>query len=238
MEGSIAIGVVGDRDASRSSHAATDEALRHAAAALGATLETTWLPTAGLREGVERALGRFSGLFVAPGGPYRSPEGALRAIRWAREGGVPLLGTCGGFQHVALEYARNVLGVEGARHAEYGPGKGPLVIEPLECSLAGRRAAVHLAPGSRAAAVYAAARVTEEYRCAFGIASRWEAALDEAGLAIAGRDDAGEPRVLELGGHPFFVASLFVPQLSSAPDRPHPLLAAFVAASVGAPSAA
>jgi len=175
----------------------------------------------------------FAGFFVAPGSPYRSIDGALHAIRHAREHARPLLGTCGGFQHVALEFARNVLGLHGAAHAEYAPHAAELVIEPLACSLSGERAIVRLRTGSLAASAYAADASTEECRCSFGLAASYVPALERAGLTISGDGATREPRIVELAGHPFFLATLFVPQLSSSPERPHPLLRAFVAASAG-----
>lgn len=227
---SLRIGIIGDFDASRPTHAATDEALIHAARSLNIDVAATWLPTVSLRRRSASDLGSFAGFFVAPGSPYRSIDGALHAIRYAREDRAPLLGTCAGFQHVVLEFARNVLGLRDADHAEYRPHGARLVIEPLACSLAGQRASVFLAPGSRVASLYAAKVVTEEYRCSFGLAADYESALARFGLSVCGRDANGEARVIELDGHPFFVASLFVPQLCSAPEKPHPLFRAFVQA--------
>ena len=232
MSGGIAI--VGDFDAARPTNAATENALRHAAGALGVELASEWLATAEILELPPRRLEAFDGFFVAPGSPYRSLDGALRAIRLARETGKPLLGTCGGFQHVVLEFARNVVGLEGAQHAEYEPGAGALVIQPLACSLAGRREAVRLEPGSQVAALYGAEVVSEEYRCSFGVAPEYAPGLERSGLVFSGRDVEGEPRVVELPKHPFHLATLFVPQLSSHPEHPHPLFVAFVAAVHGA----
>lgn len=227
----IRIAIVGDHDASRPTHRATNEALRHAASALSARIEASWLPTSSLGELEAAELARFAGFFVAPGSPYRSLDGALRAIRRARETGRPLLGTCAGFQHVILELARNVLGLAEARHAEYEPDAIAPVVEPLACSLAGRRARVLLAAGSRAASCYGVDAVDEEFRCSYGVAARYLPALERAGLVVSGRDESGEVRLVELSGHPFFLATLFVPQLSSEPGRPHPLCVAFVAAT-------
>ena len=81
----------------------------------------SWLSTDGVNES---ALREFDALWIAPGSPYRNMEGALTAIGYARENGVPLGGACAGFQHVILEYARNVLGFADAVHAEYGPPPG------------------------------------------------------------------------------------------------------------------
>jgi CTP synthase (UTP-ammonia lyase) len=226
----VHIGIVGDFDASRPTHTATSEAIAHAAGVLAVDADARWLSTASLPELPAREIEALAGFVVAPGSPYRSIDGTLRAIMYARENGVPLLGTCGGFQHVVLEFARNVLGLAEAHHAEYEPRGSQLVIEPLACSLSGQRAAVSLEAGSKVASFYGAELVTEEYRCSFGLAAGYESALQQSGLRVSGRDANGEPRVVELAGHPFFVATLFVPQLSSKTVYPHPLLRAFVAA--------
>ena len=147
-EKSIPIGIIGDFDASRPTHVATEAGLSHAATELGVDVEASWLPT---HARLEMPLESFAGFLVAPGSPSGSVDGALRAIRYARERARPLLGTCGGFQHVILEFARNVLGLQKAAHAEYEPHAAELVIEPLTCSLSGQRAAVFLKPGSTAA---------------------------------------------------------------------------------------
>jgi CTP synthase (UTP-ammonia lyase) len=228
---SIPIGIVGDFDASRPTHVATEAGLSHAATALGVDVEASWLPTHAL---LEMPLESFAGFLIAPGSPYRSVDGALRAIRYARERARPLLGTCGGFQHVILEFARNVLGLQKAAHAEYEPRAAELVIEQLACSLSGQRAAVVLKPGSTAASYYGAEGVTEEYRCSFGLAASYIPAIERVGLTISGEGAEREPRIVELTGHPFYIATLFVPQLSSTPQQPHPLFRAFVASTAGA----
>lgn len=111
----IRIGIVGDFDADSHPHAATNSALAHVAAA-GLSVEPLWLPTSSLES--PSALDGVHGLWVAPGSPYKSLLGALSAIRAAREQSIPLLGTCGGFQHIVIEYARHVLGLSDAAHAK------------------------------------------------------------------------------------------------------------------------
>src|SRR4029077_3316923 len=99
----------------------------------------------------------------------KSTDGALRAIRLARATGTPFLGTCGGFQHVILEYARNVLGWADAEHAELAPGAGRPVITPLACSLVEARDSVRFTPGSHVAEAYGALESTEGYHCRYGL---------------------------------------------------------------------
>ena len=158
-------------------------------------------------------------------------DGVFRAIRHARESDVPLIGTCGGFQHLVIEFARNVLGLEDAGHAETDSDSPHLFITPLSCSLVGRTMNVTLHPGTRAHACYAADGARESYYCNFGLNPAYQGDLEAAGLRISGVDADGEPRVVELPGHPFFIGTLFLPQTRSSPNTPHPLIAAFVTAA-------
>jgi CTP synthase (UTP-ammonia lyase) len=225
--------VIGDFDETSTTHLATNAALQHAGGALGVRVRTTWLPTAEL----ERDLGPLADadvLWCAPGSPYRSLRGALAALRHGRERGVPTLGTCGGSQHMIIEHARNVLGIEDADHAEYDPYASRLLVTALSCSLVGRTMAVTLQPGSRAARACGATRILEQYYCNFGLNPAHREAMEEGGFKVVGVDDEGEARVLELPEHPFYVGTLFVPQTRSTAERPHPLVLAFVqAARVG-----
>ncbi len=226
------IGIIGDYDTSFEPHRATDAALTHAASALSIGIETIWLPTASLdAPDAIQSLDSFNGLWVAPGSPYQNMSGALSAIRFARESGLPLLGTCGGFQHVILEYARHVLGFSDATHAEYAPYSSSLFISRLACSLVGRALVISLRPDSLVARTCGTTTVTEQYYCNFGVNPDHTAALSSGDLAIVGSDAEGEVRVVELRNHPFFVGTLFVPQLRSQPESPHPLIMGFLNAT-------
>src|SRR4051812_35352919 len=130
----VRIGIIGDYNSSFEPHRATDAALIliHAASALSIGFEAVWLRTISLdaRDAI-RSLSSFCGLWIAPGSPYQSMSGALNAIQLAREAGLPLLGTCAGFQHILLEYAQHVLGFSDATHAEYDPYASRLFISRL-----------------------------------------------------------------------------------------------------------
>lgn len=228
----IRIGIIGDYNAGFEPHRATDAALGHAASALSIGVQAVWLRTTSLDapEAI-RSLGSFCGLWVAPGSPYQSMSGALKAIQFARESGLPVLGTCGGFQHIILEYARHVLGISDATHAEYDPYASNLFISRLDCSLVGRELVISLQPGSLVAGVYGSTCVTEQYYCNFGVNPDHHATLAARDLAIVGSDAEGEVRIVELQSHPFFVGTLFVPQLRSRAASPHPLIVGFLNAA-------
>jgi CTP synthase (UTP-ammonia lyase) len=223
------IGAVGDFQTGFEPHEAIPASIDHDAD--GTTVAVDWLPTDTIATPAADSLDSFDGQWMAPGSPYRSLDGALVAIRHARLGNVPLLGTCGGFQRVVLEYARNVLGFADARYAEYDPCASRLFITSLSCSLVGKTLEVHLEPGSHAAAAQGATDVPERYYCNFGLNPDHEQELVDGGLAITGRDSDGEPRVVELPDHDFFIATLYVPQTSSTSDAPHPLIGSFLAAA-------
>ena len=222
----VRIGVVGDYQPENETHTTLGDALKHAAAALELDVAVTWLPT---DDGPDPA--PFDGVWIAPGSPYRNFEAAIDAIRIARTADIPLIGTCAGFQHAVIEFARNVVGISDAHHGEYETDSGTLVIDALACSLRGQRMDVALAGGSRAHAAYASEQTTERYYCRFGLNPEFTPALVEHGMRVSGVDAEGEPRIVELPDNRFFVVTLFVPQTSSTPERPHPLVSAFLRAA-------
>lgn len=133
--------------------------------------------------------------------------------------------------HVVVEYVRNVLGFRDAAHQELDPDAATFAVRALRCSLAGEDHIVALKPGSQAAVLYGQREVVEPFFCRYGLNPEFAEPLDAAGLVISGSGEDGEARLVELSDHPFFVASLFVPQARSQPGAPHPLLRGFVAAA-------
>lgn len=221
--------MLGEYDPEAELHRATDAAISHAAAKLGQPVRSTWVSTADISAS---QLTQADGLWVAPGSPYRNLQSALDAIRVARQSYLPCLGTCGGFQHMVLEFARNVLGFCDAAHAEYDPYASRLFINELACSLVGRTMDLSLQAESRVAAAYGTLTAREQYYCNFGVNADFVAMLDSDCLKMVGSDSEGEARILEHRSHPFFVGTLFVPQISSRPGSPHPLVVAFLNAAV------
>lgn len=227
----VTIGIIGDYDPTQETHLATLPAIEHAALALGVSVEPKWIATEQVESGGTDVLGSLDGLVIATGSPYRSLAGALSAIKHARLNDIPLLGTCGGFQHVILEFARDVLGFDDAHHAEYDPYASRLFITPLSCSLAGHTMTVHLREGTRAASAYGALTTKERYYCNFGLNPDYVQTIVNGGLLVSGVDDHDEERIVELPACRYFLASLFVPQTSSSAGAPHPLIVALVAAA-------
>jgi CTP synthase (UTP-ammonia lyase) len=125
---------------------------------------------------------------------------------------------------VLVEYVRDVLGIDGAEHAETSPDAERLAITPLACSLVGQQHRIHILPGTRAAELYGRDEAVERYYCSYGLNPAYRPALEDSGLRVTAEDDEREVRIVELDGHPFFLGTLFLPQMTSSEDEPHPLL--------------
>ena len=110
------IAIIGEYTPTFPPHVSTSAAIEHSRSASGVDVDGIWVST----EEIDKTLfERFSGIWVAPGSPYKNMDQALWAIRYARENGVPCFGTCGGFQHMIIEYARNVMGLKDATSEEF-----------------------------------------------------------------------------------------------------------------------
>jgi CTP synthase (UTP-ammonia lyase) len=223
------IALVGDRSANVRAHARIPvliDALLHRESI---ALDPYWIATP---EAEECDLGGFDAIWLTPGSPYASADGAIAAARTAREQAIPFLGTCGGFQHALLEFARNVCGLRTVQNAEITPEADDQLIVPLECSLVGHEEAVMIAPGTLAAKITGPGRRPERYNCAYGLNPEYLDALIRGGLRFSGFDDSGHVRVLELPAHPFYMGTLFQPELQGDGTQPNPIIVALgVAAS-------
>jgi len=239
---SVRIGILGDFHPEYRSHNATNDSLQHAAAALGLQVESQWLPTPSLlKPDAGEVLAGFDGLWASAGSPYESTDGMLRGIQFAREQDWPFFGTCGGFQYAMIEVARNVAGLADADTAENHSGSKHVVIYPVMCAvpqkapdaprLSGLVPEIRLRPGSFLEAIYQQDVVEEEFFCNYELNPEYEYCLMEAGLTIVARGANGEVRAIESPSHRFFIATLFQPQLSSAAERPHPVVIGFLKAA-------
>jgi CTP synthase (UTP-ammonia lyase) len=223
----LKIGIVGDFNPAYPSQQATADACMHSIKRLGVQLEHDWIATASISEQLDTIAETYSGFWIAPGLP-ESADGVLQLIRYAREHNVPLLGTCGGFQNMIVEFAQNKLMMKAAGHEERNPEASELVISKLACSLVGQKGEVFIQSPSLAFDIYQTATAIEQFRCSYGLNPQYAAHIHEAGLKIVGTDAEGKPRMVELPEHKFFIGTLFVPQLSSTPDNPHCLVNSFI----------
>ena len=225
----LKVGLIGDFNADVTAHRAIPVALRLASEQLGRAVEFAWLATDAMPDAT--GLAQFDALWCVPASPYRDMGAALRAIRFAREERVPFLGTCGGFQHAVIEYARNVLGLQDAEHAETAPDAPNAVINALACALVEVSDQVTLVAGSRILAAYKSETATEGYHCRYGLNPAFAARLLAGPLRGTAQDSQGEIRAVELDEHPLFVCTLFQPERAALKDVAPPLVIALLRAA-------
>jgi CTP synthase len=201
-----------------------------------------WVDAEGMSlEEAAEELERYDGVLVPGGFGSRGWEGKITACRIARERGIPYLGICLGMQVAISEFARHVVGLEGANSTEMDPETPyPVIdllpeqkeIEDLGGTMRLGADAVDLVEGTRAHAAYGETVIHERHRHRYEVNNHFRPALEQAGLIVSGTFQEGRlVEVIELPDHPWFVASQFHPEFKSRPTRPAPLFRDFVGAA-------
>ena len=193
MNSLLRIALVGDYNPDVVAHKAIPLAIDDAAAVLELPLSYDWLATREIKSADD--LADYDAIWVVPASPYKNAEGAFIAIRHARENSIPFLGTCGGFQHAIIEYARNVMGWRDAAHAETDT-EGRMVIAPLSCSLVEKSDNIELRANTLISRAYGRDSIEEGYHCSYGIAADFARELEQGDLRVTGWDDDGEIRAV------------------------------------------
>ncbi len=223
------VAIIGEYNESFRPHQATNSAIEHSKKQLQIEFKIEWLSTEFVEHNLEQVLHNYQGFWIAPGSPYKSMNGALNLIQQTRINNIPTLGTCGGFQHMIIEFARNVFNIKEAGHAEYDPYASELVINPLSCKLKGEVLEIEIVDkSSQVYSVYQSEMIKEKYYCDFGLNPKYQSKFDEQGFRIVGSDRHQEARIMELENHPFYIATLFVPQDNSTAENPHELVTSFL----------
>ena len=239
----VTVAVVGKYMELHDSYLSVKEALIHAGVEHGAQIDLRWVQSGGLEErDLEQELAGVHGLIVPGGFGERGFAGELVAAQYAREQGIPYLGLCRGMQQMVIEFARNVMGWEDATSTEFDPESLHPVISLLEeqegivnkgGTMRLGHYACNLRAPSKAAAAYENDLVNERHRHRWEFNNRFRDELEAAGMIASGTSPDGSlVEICELRDHPFMMGSQFHPELRSRPGRPHPLFAAFMAASV------
>jgi CTP synthase len=219
------------------------EALRHAGFDHGTRIEVFWADSEGLDDDdAAELLEQADGILIPGGFGARGIEGKVNAARIARERRIPFLGICLGMQMAVIDYARHVVGMDGANSAEFDPETPFPVIDLLpeqkEVDDMGgtmRLGAdpVKLHDGTRAREAYGEPVIYERHRHRYEVNNMLRRRIEEAGLVCSGTSpDDRLVEVVELPDHPFYVASQYHPEFKSRPDRPEPLFRGFVGAAL------
>ena len=240
----VNIAVVGKYTDLRDSYISIVEALRHAATAHNRKVEITWVESVDLEDdpGKIEVLKDVDGILVPGGFGKRGSEGKILAIEYSRTKDIPYLGICFGFQLAVIEFARNVLGLEGANSTELDPDTPYPVIDLLpeqrEIKQLGGTMRLGEIPlkiekGTMAYKIYRKTDVGERHRHRYEVNPEYIDRFEEKGLKFSGKSDGGRRmEILEIPDHFHFLATQFHPEFKSRPLRPAPVFKAFVKAAI------
>ncbi|WP_026672772.1 CTP synthase [Alkalihalobacterium bogoriense] len=239
----VTIGLVGKYVALPDAYLSVAEALRHAGYAFDADIEIKWINSEEVtKANVEEMLQDVDGILVPGGFGDRGIEGKIHAIQYAREQKIPFLGICLGMQLASVEFARNVLGLEGANSAELNPQTNYPIIDLLpeqkDVEDMGGTLRLGLYPcklqaGTVAHEAYNDQVIYERHRHRYEFNNEYRQQMEEAGFIFSGTSPDGRlVEIIEVADHPYFVASQFHPEFVSRPTRPQPLFRDFIQASL------
>ena len=241
---SVKIGLIGKYNELQDAYKSIYEAFIHAGAANETKVEVVPIHS----EEIENdnfdftRLNSFHGFLVAPGFGERGIEGKLRAIEYARKNKIPFFGICLGMQCAVVEFARNVLKIEGASSSEVNPEtKNPvihLMEEQKNISIKGgtmRLGAYNcdLIEGTKTFNSYGNNTISERHRHRFEFNNKYRKQFNESGLKPVGiHKELDLVEIVELADHPWFIGVQFHPELKSRVEIPHPLFVSFVKAAI------
>ena len=242
VHGSVTIALVGKYVGLHDAYLSVVEALTHGGIENDVQVHIRWVDSETVTdENAGEVLAGVQGVLVPGGFGSRGVEGMISAIRYARENGVPFLGICLGMQMAVVEFARHVCGMEGAHSSELDPATPFPVIDlmPEQVGVTDKGGTMRLGSypcclkeGSLAGKIYGAAEISERHRHRYEFNNDYRQVLTQAGLVLSGMSPDGHlVEMVELPGHPWFVAGQFHPELKSRPNRAHPLFREFIGAA-------
>ena len=220
--------IIGDYNQKEESHRLIMESIKDVAEEMQGELEAQWIMSDAL-DVSEEHLGSFDGFWFSPGSPYKDAKKVLLAIQYARENRVPALCTCASFQHMVIEFARNVLGLS-ADSEENDPECADAVIVKLLHTLMNQKEQLEI-PDSNSilARAVGGIELIGEYRCNYGFNEAYRSAFQNSGVISAIVETKhGYLRGFELKEHPFFIGTLFIPQLDFRGDSSYRIIRSFV----------
>ena len=249
-EAEVDIAMVGKYVQIRDSYLSLNEALTHAGVQTRTRVRIHFIESTDIEERGTGVLEGMDAILVPGGFGERGIEGKIAAVRHARENGIPYLGICLGMQLAVIEYGRNVLRLDGANSTEFnraGPHPVIALITEWQDTARGSQARdessdkggtmrlgaqdVRLVDGSRARSLYGREVIRERHRHRYEFNNGYLERYRGGGMGITGLSPDGLVEIVELAGHPWFLATQFHPEFTSNPRDGHPLFTGFVAAA-------
>lgn len=226
------IAILGDFNPANSIHYALNESIKHVENHLDNEFQCDWIST-DVFDPKTAFNALYSGLWIVPGSPYKSMERVIDAIHYTRVNEIPTLGTCAGFQHMLIEFARNVCGLGNADHEETNPNASNLVISKLACSLVGKEEDLTIVDTeSKLFELIKKRKFKGEYHCNYGFNNDYGALFKDNGCFFTVLSPDGKARAFEIKSHPFFMGTLFQTPLASSYENPNPIISDFISSSL------
>lgn len=219
--------ILGDYNLKNHLHKKINESLELILKNTDLKFEYNWINTDAFQKNMLAE--EYNGLWVAPGSPYKSMENVLTAIHFARTNQIPTLGTCAGFQHMLIEYAKNVCQLNSADHEETNSQSPDLIISKLSCSLVGQKE--NLTITDKTSKIYQLLKKDKfegEYHCNYGFNSNYYTTLQNNGCKFTVFSEDNQVRAFEIEDHPFFIGTLFQTQLLKPDDQTNPIIQGFI----------
>ncbi|MEN6305219.1 MAG: CTP synthase [Armatimonadia bacterium] len=241
-QGKVRIAMVGKYMDLHDAYLSVTEAVKHGGIQNQVEIEIKYVDSEDVTdETVDDLLGDVDGVLVPGGFGNRGIEGKIRAAQYARENKVPYMGLCLGLQIAVIEFARNVCGLTDANSKEFNEETPhPVVIYLKEQEYITRLGGTmrlgaypcKLKEGSLAHRLYGVPEIAERHRHRLEVSNAYRDQLAEKGLVFGGTSPEGDlVEMIELPGHPFYLASQFHPEFKSRPNRAHPMFAGFIKAA-------
>jgi CTP synthase len=240
-KGSVRIGIVGKYVHLKDTYKSLHEALVHGGLENEVTVDFEYIDSERLEQvAPETVLTGLDAVLVPGGFGDRGVEGKIQAVQYARENDVPYFGICLGMHMAVIEFARNVCGLAGASSSEFGKTPHPVIdLLPDQKNIEDKGGTMRLGAypctlveGSLAAQIYGVREISERHRHRYEFNNAYRERLEAAGLALSGTSPDGRlVEMVELPGHPYFIACQFHPEFKSRPTDAHPLFTRFVEAA-------
>jgi CTP synthase len=238
----VNVGLVGKYVELQDSYKSILESFIHAGAELEVKVKVIPIHSEFINdEVIETKISKLDGILVAPGFGERGIEGKIKAVKYARENNIPFFGICLGMQMAVIDYARNVLGLEGANSTEMDANTPHPVIDLMEeqKSIVDKGGTMRLGswtcrltPDSIVSNVYKQGIIEERHRHRYEYNNKYREELEAAGMLTTGvNPDTDLVEIVEIKNHPWFVGVQYHPEYKSTVANPHPLFVSFVEAA-------
>lgn len=213
-------------------HQAINQSFEIAKQKYGSRLTSQWIQTLDISKDVEAQFSEFDAVWCVPASPYHNMQGVLDVLSYVRVNKIPFLGTCGGYQHAFVEYAKNVLTITNAGHAEVNPETKSPIVTPLACALRETSQIISILKDTSLYEIVGIDQLEVPYNCSFGFNEEYLSDFESKDFRFSAFNQEGNVQAFELLEHPFFIGTSFQPERSALNGILHPIIEQFISVAM------